>query len=119
MREKGMTLVEVLVALAVLGMVAASMVALIGQNTRFISNAEERMFAGIVADNAMIEALGRAVALERGAREAELVAAGRTWRVMTTVADAPIDGLVRIDVSVRAGASPQILASASTLKVER
>lgn len=119
MRERGMTLVEVLVALAILGLVAASIVALIGQNTRFISNAEEQMIAGIIADNAMVDALGRIAPLERNTSEKELQTAGRSWRVATTVEDSPVPGLVRIDIAVRAGASDQVLASASTLKIEQ
>jgi general secretion pathway protein I len=118
MRARGLTLVEVLVALAVLGLVAASIVGLIGQNARFIANAEERMLAGVVADNAMVEALGRLAPLERGDGEAETEAAGRLWRVTTRVAETPVEGVVRIDVAVRAGASPQVLARASTLKAE-
>lgn len=119
MREKGLTLVEVLVALAILGMVAAGIVVLIGQNARFVAEAEARMLAGLVADNAMVEALGRLAPLERGAREEEIANAGRIWRVTTSVSETPLDGVVRIDVAVRAGAASQVLAAAATLKAER
>lgn len=117
--ESGLTLVEVLIALAILGLVAASIMALIGQNTRFLSTAEERMVASILADNEMTETLARPEKLDLGdlAREAEF--GGRAWIVERHVFDTGIQGLVRIEIDVREKVRGQIAASAMTLKEER
>jgi general secretion pathway protein I len=117
-RQRGFTLVEVLVALAILGLVAASIVALIGQNTRFIADQEEKMLAGMLVDTAMVEALAREAPMERGEQVAERDFAGRQWQVKTTVVEAGVANVIRIETSVSAVHGPQVLARATTLKSE-
>jgi general secretion pathway protein I len=117
-RERGMTLVEVLVALAVLGVVAGAILALIGQNTRFIADAEEQALAGALADNLMIEALGRTTPLERGASEADHVFGRRAFRATTTIAETGSERLIRIDIAIAAAGSSQTLVRATTIKAE-
>lgn len=116
-RQRGMTLVEVLVALLILGMVAGAVLALIGQNTRFVAGAEDQMLAGILADNLMVEALGQEGPLERGVAQAERDFGGRRWLATTTVVETGAGGLVRVEIAVRA-ASGQTLAEAITLKAD-
>ncbi len=117
-RQRGLTLAEVLVALAIVGLVAAAVVALIGQNARFAADAEERVLAGILADNMMVEALARSTPLERGASESERPLGVRTFagRLIVTEAEG---GLVQIRVEVRSKDTGQSLATATTLKRER
>jgi type II secretion system protein I len=117
-RERGLTLVEVLVALAILGLVAASIVALIGQNSRFIADQEEKMLAGMLADAATVEALARASPLERGEEAEERIYGNRTFQVKRVVVDTETPGIVRIETSVRAQDGGQTLAKATTLKKE-
>lgn len=117
-RARGMTLIEVLVALAILGLVAAAIVALIGQNTRFITDAEERVLAGMLADNLMVEALARTTPLERGTSEADHAFARRAFRATTTVTEAGGEDVVRIDIAIASAASSQTLARATTIKAE-
>jgi general secretion pathway protein I len=116
--QNGLTLVEVLVALAILGLVASSIMALISQNTRFLTAAEERLVAGVLVDNEMTAALARSAALERGeeAREAEF--GGRAWIIERAIDEPGMPGLVRIRIDVRDAARRQVEASATTLKVE-
>ena len=114
-RLRGFTLIEVLVALVVLGAIAAAAIALIGQNTRYVTAAEDRLFASIVADNAMVEALSL-VALDRAETETEIAFAGERWTVSRVVADSGVEGLSRVDIMVKRVGAAQVLARASTLK---
>lgn len=116
--QRGLTLVEVLVALAILGLVAAAIMALIAQNTRFLSAAEDRLVAGILLDNEMTEALARTERFELGdeAREADF--GGRPWIVERRVIESGIEGVIRLEVNVKERTRGQIAASATTLKAE-
>ncbi len=113
--RRGFTLIEVLVALVVLGAIASAAIALIGQNTRFVSSAEARLLASIVADNAMVEALSLPL-LERGDSEAEAELGGERWTYVRTVADPGVEGLLRIEIAVRRAATAQTLARVTTLR---
>ncbi|NWG71584.1 MAG: type II secretion system minor pseudopilin GspI [Parvularculaceae bacterium] len=117
-RSRGLTLVEVLIALAILGLVAASIVTLIGQSTRFIADQEEKMLAGMLADAAMVELLARRSALERGETEKARTFAGRNWKVKVSVEAAGFAGLVRLEAQVLRENGPQVLARALTVKSE-
>lgn len=117
-RQRGLTLVEVLIALAILGLVAASIVSLIGQNTRFIADQEEKMLAGMLVDAVTIERLAQRAPLERGETIEERAFASRNWKMTTTIAETGVDGVVRIDAAVAGAQGAQVLARATTLKDE-
>jgi len=117
-RQSGMTLVEVLVALAIMSAVAAAILALIAQNTRFVAAAEDQMIAGMAADQEMVEALARAAPLDRDVEESDRDFAGRRFKVTRTVTEIGVESLVRIDIVVRDASGRQSLASATTIKSE-
>ncbi len=114
-RQKGMTLVEVLVAMAILGTVAGSVLVMTGQSAQFTVASEERLLARIVADNAMVLALARQVAFEEGFAQAEVELGGRVWKTEKTTARTGVDDLYRIEIAVSFGESTQILTRVSTL----
>ncbi|MEX0645898.1 MAG: type II secretion system minor pseudopilin GspI [Parvularculaceae bacterium] len=116
--QQGLTLVETLIALAILGAVAAAVLALISQNTRFSAAAEDRLLARVVLDNLMTEDLGRLAPLERGATGRETELGGRRWIIEKTVVEVT-GGLVRIEIKVLDPVGRQTQASAVTLKAER
>ncbi len=116
--QRGLTLVETLVALAILGAVAAAVLALISQNARFSAEAEDRLIAGMLVDNLMTENLARWSRLERGESEREAEFGGRRWIVKESIFEAA-GGLVRIEVKILDPAGRQTQASAVTLKAER
>lgn len=116
-RQNGMTLVEVLVALAILGMTASSIMMLIAQNTRFVATSEDRAIAAILLDNVMVETLARTSALETGESDESRVFAGRDWRVVRAIGDTGVDGVTRIDIEIRTEEG-QTLARAETLRRE-
>ena len=117
--DRGFTLVETLVALAVLGAVVTAVLALVAQSARFVATAEDRMLASMVVDNEMVEALAVSAPLERNRSEKETTFAGAAWTVTREVAETGVGTVVRIDISVRRAGGAQALASATTLKAEQ
>ena len=117
--QRGLTLIETLVAMAILGLVVTAILALISQSARFMSSSEDRVAAGILADNLMVEAMANAAPLERGDAEEPATFVGAEWMTKQTVTDTGVDGLIRIDIVVRRADSAQVLARATTLKAEK
>ncbi|MBI1365984.1 MAG: type II secretion system protein GspI [Alphaproteobacteria bacterium] len=115
--ERGFTLIEVLVALAILGLIAGAVLALASQSARFEAEAETRFLAGVLLDNEMVEALGKVYALERGDKKVSKQFAGRSWTVIRSVSNINARGIARIQVKVmdRAG---RVEAEAVTAKAE-
>lgn len=113
--QRGMTLVEVLVAFAILAGLVVSVMGLISQNTGFIVVAEERQLASIAADNLITEELARRATPGDGVEEGEIVIASRTFAYTRMVADTGL-GAVRIEYAIRPLTSEQTLARASALK---
>lgn len=114
--ERGITLIEVMVALAVLALIASGVLALISQNTRFVIAADDRLSASILADNIMVEQMVRSTPLEEGDETYERDYAGVTWVCTQTVTEVGAGGLLRIDLVVRPKGSSQTLATISTLR---
>ncbi|NOX83516.1 MAG: type II secretion system minor pseudopilin GspI [Alphaproteobacteria bacterium] len=114
-RQKGMTLIEVLVAMAILGTVAGSVLVMTGQSAQFVVASEERLLARIVADNAMVLALARQAALEAGFEQAEVELGGRVWKTAKTIARIGASDIYRVEIAVSLGESTQILTRVSTL----
>lgn len=113
--EKGMTLVETLVALAILSGVVIAVYAMIGQSVRFAANEQERLIASILADNRMIALLLQAAPPERGDEETPIDAAGRSWVEKTSVVEAG-EGVLRLSVTVARADDGQSLARVETLR---
>ncbi len=111
-----MTLIEVMVALAVLALVAAGVLSLVSQNSRFIIAAEDRLLASVLADNLLIERLTTIRPLDEGEEVFEEEFSGRLWRCVETVTVIGETGLARIDIEVAAADTEQTLASVTTLR---
>lgn len=110
-----MTLVETLVALVILAGVVISAYAMIAQSTRFAATEQERLIAGIVADNEMVEMMIRPAPPDKGEEEEEIETAGRVWLVKRAVDDFG-EGLLKITVSVSRTGDAQVLARNETLR---
>ena len=115
-RQRGLTLIETLVALAIMGFVAASILTLVGQNTRFAAAARDRTYAAVAADNVMVRAMALSGPVEVGEIFGETDVAGRTWPYRVTVVETAVEGVLRIDVDVFDGEGGQVIASALTLR---
>lgn len=100
--EQGFTLIEILVALAVLSISAVALLNLAGENTRTAAAMETRTLAAVVAENRAVEALiapappavGRAGGADRLAE--------RDWRWLRLVSRTADPQILRIDVLVQA-----------------
>lgn len=115
-QQKGVTLVETLVALAVMGLVIAGLLTLVGQNTRFAAVMQERSLAGVVADNLMIEALVLQSARETGDSDGDVVLGGREWRYRRTITQTGVGGVLRVDIEVLGMNTDQVLARATSMR---
>ena len=107
--QEGFTLVETLVALAILASVVLAAYAMLGQSARFAAIEQERLVAGIIADNLTAEALIRPAAPDKGEEEREIEMAGRKWLARRAIDDAG-EGLLRIEISVTRVGDAQVLA---------
>ncbi len=113
--QQGLTLVETLVAMAILAMVSISAFALLSQGANFAASERDRLAASVVADNLIVEELLREAAPDLGEDSGEAQFAGRLFEWNTTVTDAGED-LRRIELVVRLQGSPQTLARVETVK---
>ena len=95
---KGMTLLEVLVALAVFAVAALGVLRSVTQHINTLSYIEEKTFAAMVVDNqlALMYLEKSPTSIKKG--EEEL--AGQTWYWMITPVDTSNDFLKSVDVSV-------------------
>lgn len=102
--ERGFTLLEMLVAMAVLSLGALALLNLAGENTRQAGAVETRLFASMVAENRAIEALTSAAPPALGQADGVDEMALQRWRWTRRVSRTADPGLLRIDVRV---AGPQ------------
>lgn len=122
---RGFSLVEMLVALAVFALAAMALLHLAAENTRAAFAAEERVLAGVVADNLAVDAM-LGPALPPGSRAQGMSrSAGRDWRWTRRTRQATADGaLVRIDIAVlapleRGDEAPRVAAERSVFRDAR
>lgn len=114
-QQSGMTLIEVLVAFAILAGLSLSVLTLIGQNAQYMLIAEERMLASVAADNLLIGDLAVAATPPSGFFEGETTLANRSFVFTRTVTEIG-NNAVFIEYSLRNETSPQTLARVSALK---
>jgi general secretion pathway protein I len=115
----GFTLLEMLVALAVLSLAVLALVNLAGENSRTGVVIEERVFAGVIADNRAIEALTSRQPPALGETSGSEKAAERTWRWTRRVTETPEPGVLRVDVTVMSDTSEQVLGSVTIFRGAR
>lgn len=99
MRARGFTLLEVLVALTILGLVMLALVRVAAQEAESLRHLRERTYAGWIASNAIAE-LRLSGQVQPGRREGEVEFAGRRYRWQALTQDTPVAGIRRIDVVV-------------------
>ncbi|MBM4218612.1 MAG: type II secretion system protein GspI [Gammaproteobacteria bacterium] len=99
--QRGFTLVEVVVALAIVAIGMLAVFKTIGDTTHNVSNLRDRSFATWIADNRLTEirVSGQMPSVEETTGEVEF--AGRRWHWVAKVSQTQVKGLRRIDVSVR------------------
>jgi general secretion pathway protein I len=98
---RGFTLVEVLVALAIVAVGMLAVFKVIGDTANNVAYLRDRSFAAWIADNQLTELrlAGEMPSVDETKGQVEF--AGRRWHWVQKVATTPVEGLRRIDVSVR------------------
>lgn len=99
-RAPGFSLIELLVALAVLALVVAGLLNLAGESARTAAHVEQRILAGIVADNLAAEAMLADAATLAAPADGVAHLGGRDWRWRRTATVTGADGLLRVDIVV-------------------
>lgn len=100
-RCRGFTLVEVVVALAIVAIGMLAVFKTIGDTVNNVSYLRDRTFAAWIADNRITEIRlsGEMPSVDETAGELEY--AGRRWHWLSKVSQTQVEGLRRIDVTVR------------------
>ena len=101
-RIQGFTLLEVLVALAIFGIVAAAVLTAAGRSLNNASRLETLTLAGWIADNQLTELQLQQPPPALGREGRELEFAGRRWQTLSEVQASADPGLLRVTVWVAA-----------------
>ena len=99
--QRGFTLLEMLVALSIIGIAALTLVRLDAYAVRTAGDLDESTMAGIVAQNRAVELWTDPVPPTIGASVGSVANAGRNWRIEQRVAPTADEALLRIDLIVR------------------
>lgn len=116
---RGFTLIEVLVALGVLGIAVVALLKVQGESAAAASAARERLLAQIVAENMLVEAIAAPEAPVAGTTSGETQLAGRAWAWTQVVAVTGDADIARVDVAVRAGGGETVLATLAGFRERR
>ena len=112
----GFSLIEMLVALAVFSLAVIALLHLAGQNTRAAAAIEERVIAGVVADNRAVEAVlagpGELATEETGAE----TCGDRAWQWTRRVQATDDSGIVRVLIAVSPVGTGGVSAEASVFR---
>ena len=100
-RLRGFTLIEVVVALAIVALGMFAVFKTIGDTTSNIGYLRDRSMAAWIADNRITEIRlsGEYPSVDK--TEGDVDYAGRSWHWIAIVSQTPVDGLRRIDMRVR------------------
>ena len=98
--SKGFTLLEVLVALAIVGISLAALFTALIQSTRLSSRVEERMVGSWVASNHMTEARARSTWPEPGEERVDVQMADRSWYISQEVLPTEDKNIRRVNIVV-------------------
>lgn len=101
MTARGFTLLEMLVALAILSLAALALVRLDAFAVRSTGAVDGAALARIVAANAATDILSASTAPSPGRQSTDVTNGGRRWTIMTEAVPAAGGGLLRIDIRVR------------------
>lgn len=103
MRRRGFTLLEVLVALAILAIALAASVRAVGQQARAHEILRDGSYARWVAANLIAETRLNEPFPAPGTREGQSRMAGRIWRWRLVVSETPDGDIRRLDALVFSG----------------
>lgn len=100
-KAKGFTLVEIMVAVAILGFTSIALILSVGQATSDVSRLNQKLVALSLADYALNSVLVKEEFPELGSNEDIIVLGEDEWLVSVTVSETPNNQVRRIDAMVR------------------
>jgi len=100
-KNSGFTLIEIMVAVAVLALSGVALLGNIGQATRDLATISDKAEALYIAEYALNTALLQKDFPDTTNEEETITHAGREWRVELIVSETPNEKMRRIDVMVR------------------
>ncbi|MBM0105570.1 type II secretion system minor pseudopilin GspI [Steroidobacter sp. S1-65] len=106
-RKKGFTLIEVLVALVVVGLGMLAVIQTVSQTANNSSYMREKTIAHWIAMNQLtqVRLQPSAPPIDKSSDEVEM--AGRDWRWTMVVTQTPVESIRRIEVRVRPSEAPE------------
>lgn len=113
--DRGFTLIEILVALAVFSLAALALIRLESASVRGVSVLNQTLVANMVARNVALETVTQARVPATGPSGGVEANGGRTWRWTRQVTATGDPRIVRIDVAVQ-GATAQVLGHATMVR---
>lgn len=99
-QDRGFTLLEVLVALAIFAIVAASVLTASGRSLQVAEQLEEKTMAGWIADNRMVELQLIYPTPGEGREDKALEYGGREWETHSEIENTADKGMRRVTVWV-------------------
>ena len=114
--QSGFTLIEVLAALAVFSIAAIGLSRVITETTRGASISEQKILAGIVAENQLAEAFMAPLPLQPGASSGTANQLGKEFNWIQTIGPTNRADVVAISVSVQDPFTNQILSELQLLR---
>ncbi len=110
-KNKGFTLVEVLVSLlifstAILGLMSAGT-----QNIRILHAIEQKQIAGMIADNQLLLAQYASLPIQTGTRQGDAQMAGQIWQWQVLTEETTQNGFFKMTAQITQGANESIIVS--------
>lgn len=99
-RTRGFTLMEILVALAVVGISLAALIGASGSATREAADLRDRTYANWVAQNVLTEIRISPETLNTGTRRGEEMLGGERWTWTAEISEAAMPSLRHIEIKV-------------------
>lgn len=118
-RTAGFTLIEILVALAI---VAIALAAVVAETTHYVYSAsrlQERTLAHWVAVNRIVEQQLSATWPTAGVSDGTVELGGREWVWTLRITDTPDENIRRLDVEVRTGRDSERIDATAIAYLER
>lgn len=108
-RERGFTLLEVMVALAIAALALGAVAAAISQMVESATAMEQRTYASWIAQNRIAELRLANVVPEVSEDSDEVQYAGREWTWRSTISETGVENLFRVDVDVSLAGSDDVI----------